>query len=290
MLPLAVSGTAICPTNRARRKAYCNRNTMETNHEFPPQTRRLPATSALGPQRRHFLKAGVSAVVMPWVVPCSVFGDFAPSNRIHAGIIGCGNQSTIDLPAFLGHDECQVIAVCDVNRGSHGYRTPDQFLGREPARELVNAFYATKNRSGAYHGCEAYNDFRDVLRRKDIDVVAVIVPDHWHALIAIAAVREGKDVYCEKPLSLCVKQGQAMVEAVRNTDEFFRRAACIAPARPTASPANWSAMAGSAGYGGLLPRWPSRTRSTPARAGSPCPCRTVSITACGSALHQGSLS
>jgi predicted dehydrogenase len=108
-----------------------------------------------------------------------------------------------------------VIAVCDVNRGSHGYRTPDQFLGREPARESVNAFYAAKTGSGTYHGCEAYNDFREVLGRKDVDVVAVIVPDHWHALITIAAVRAGKDVYCEKPLSLCVKQGQAMVGEVR---------------------------------------------------------------------------
>ncbi len=215
---------------------------MNSRHKPDDCQRRLRSA----PTRRHFLKAGVSAVVMPWVVPCSVFGDFAPSNRIHAGIIGCGNQSTIDLPAFLGHDECQVIAVCDVNRGSHGYRTPDQFLGREPARELVNAFYATKNRSGAYHGCEAYNDFRDVLRRKDIDVVAVIVPDHWHALIAIAAVREGKDVYCEKPLSLCVKQGQAMVEAVRKHGRILQTGSMY-----RSSPANRFACE----FG---PQWPDR--------------------------------
>lgn len=168
--------------------------------------------------RRRFLKtAGVlsAAAGMPWIVPSSVFGAKAPSNRVNIGFIGCGNQSTIDLPAFLGHDDCQILAVCDVNTASHGYRTPDQFLGRKPAQDKVNAFYAGRRASGSYKGCDAYNDFRDVLKRKDIDAVVIVVPDHWHALMTVMAAKAGKDIYCEKPLSLTVSDGRAMVKAVR---------------------------------------------------------------------------
>ena len=168
--------------------------------------------------RRDFLKAGAAALGaagVPLLVPSSVFGAAAPSNRIGVGFIGNGNQSTIDLPAFLGHVDCQVVAVCDVNTASYGYRTPDQFLGRKPAQDKVNAFYGARKSSGQYKGCDACNDFREVLSRKDVDAVAIVVPDHWHALMTVMAAKAGKDIYCEKPLSLCVRQGQAMVAAVR---------------------------------------------------------------------------
>ena len=168
--------------------------------------------------RRGFLKTAggaLGAAAAPSIVPASVFGANAPSNRIHVGFIGNGNQSTIDLPAFLGHSDVQVLAVCDVNTASYGYKTPDQFLGRKPAQEKVNAFYAAQRTSGTFRGCDAYNDFRDVLARGDIDVVAIVVPDHWHGLMTVMAARAGKDIYCEKPLSLTVRQGQAMVKAVR---------------------------------------------------------------------------
>lgn len=168
--------------------------------------------------RRQFLKGAAAfsaAASAPWLVPASVFGANAPSNRIHVGFIGCGNQSTIDLPAFLGHDDAQVLAVCDVNTASGGYKDDKQFLGRKPAQDKVNAFYAKKTAAGSYKGCDAYSDFRDVLARKDIDVVTIVVPDHWHAYIALAAAKAGKDMYCEKPLSLTVAQGQAMVKAIR---------------------------------------------------------------------------
>jgi predicted dehydrogenase len=175
--------------------------------------------------RRQFLRtaavlsAGAGA---PLVLPSSVFGANAPSHRITVGFIGCGNQSTIDLPAFLGHDDCQVVAVCDVNTASSGYRTPDQFLGRQPAQEKVNAFYGARAGSGSYKGCDAYHDFRDVLARRDIDAVALVVPDHWHGLMTVMAARAGKDIYCEKPLSLTVSQGQAMVKAVREQKRILQ--------------------------------------------------------------------
>ena len=177
------------------------------------------------PTRRDFVRtaAALSAVAgAPQLVPASVFGANAPSNRIHVGFIGCGNQSTIDLPAFLGHEDCQVVAVCDVNTASHGYKTPEQFLGRKPGQERVNAYYAEKRASGSYKGCDAYNDFRDVLARKDVDAVAIVVPDHWHAVMVVLAARAGKDMYCEKPMSLTVRQGQAMVKAVREHQRILQ--------------------------------------------------------------------
>ena len=146
----------------------------------------------------------------------------APSNRIHVGFIGCGNQSTIDLPAFLQYDDCQVRAVCDVNTASHGYRNPDQFLGRRPAQETVNKFYASRQDAGSYRDCAAYEDFRELLARDDIDAVTCVVPDHWHALITVMAARAGKDIYCEKPLSLTIGQGQAMVRAVRENQRILQ--------------------------------------------------------------------
>jgi predicted dehydrogenase len=168
--------------------------------------------------RRRFIQTAASfsaAAGWPLVAPARLFGADAPSNRVNLGFIGCGNQSTIDLPAFLGHPDCQVLAVCDVNTASGGYRTADQYLGRQPAQEKVHAFYAARQASGLYRGCEAYQDFREVLARPDIDAVAIVVPDHWHALMVVLAARAGKDIYCEKPLSLTVRQGQAMVQAVR---------------------------------------------------------------------------
>ncbi|MHB8900029.1 MAG: Gfo/Idh/MocA family protein [Thermoguttaceae bacterium] len=168
--------------------------------------------------RRVFLKraaVAAGAVGVPWAVPHSVFGAEAPSNRIHVALIGCGNQSRVDLPAILRYDDVQVTDVCDVNRGSYGYARPEHFLGREPARQKVEEHYAQKTPSGTFQGCRAHADFREVLARDDIDAVLVVLPDHWHALVACMATRQGKDVYCQKPLTLTVHDGQAMIKAVR---------------------------------------------------------------------------
>jgi predicted dehydrogenase len=165
--------------------------------------------------RREFLRCAAATCAAPWLAPSSVLGADAPSNRINVGFIGMGNQSRVDLPAFLKQPDVQVAAVCDVNTAGYGYADPKHFLGRKPGQDSVNAFYAKKTGVETYRGCDAYNDFREVLARKDIEAVAIVVPDHWHALIAIAAAKAGKDIYCEKPLSLCVRQGRAMVEAVR---------------------------------------------------------------------------
>jgi len=182
--------------------------------------------SGIALTRRHFFKTTAAlasaAFAAPHLVPSSVFGADAPSNRIHVGFIGLGNQSTIDLPAFLRNDDVQVVAVCDVNTASHGYKTPEQFLGRKPGEEKVNKYYAEKSGAGAYKGCDAYNDFREILGRKDIDVVALVVPDHWHGLMTVMAAQAGKDIYCEKPLSLTINQGKKMVAAVRKHQRILQ--------------------------------------------------------------------
>lgn len=153
---------------------------------------------------------------MPLLLPSWAHGATAPSNRITVGCIGTGNQGFNILQQFLNHSEAQVVAVCDVNRASNGYLRDDQFLGREPAQKVVNAFYAKDQFSGQFQGCALYQDFREVLGRKDIDAVTIVVPDHWHGLMTVMACKAGKDIYCEKPLSLTIEQGRAMVKAVRD--------------------------------------------------------------------------
>ena len=166
--------------------------------------------------RRDFLRATAAGVLSaPWIVPASVFGVNSPSNRINVGCIGTGNMGKVDLHGLMHQDDTQIVAVCDVNRGSYGYKTATQFLGREPARKWVDRYYAGKKRSGIYKGCDVYSDFRELLARDDIDAVSVTTPDHWHAIPTIMAARSGKHVYCQKPLSLTIAEGRAMVEAVR---------------------------------------------------------------------------
>jgi hypothetical protein len=128
----------------------------------------------------------------------------------------------VDLPGWLQHEDCQVVAVCDVNRASHGYRDENHFLGREPQRDFVNRYYAQKKTSGRYEGCAMYTDFREILARADIDAVAIITPDHWHAVQTVLAARAGKDIYCQKPMSLTVRDGRDMIEAVRRQQRILQ--------------------------------------------------------------------
>ena len=129
--------------------------------------------------------AALGAAAVPAIVPASVFGQPRPSNRIHVGFIGCGNQSTIDLPAFLGQDDVQVVAVCDVNTRQPRLRSPSSSSAASRPRRRSMRTTPKKSPPGQYKGCDAYNDFREVLARRDIDAVAIVVPDHWHALMTV---------------------------------------------------------------------------------------------------------
>lgn len=161
--------------------------------------------------RRSLLKraAGVSvaAVGFPYVVASSVLvkaGSVAPSNRITMGCIGVGGQGTGKVRGFLGNADVRIVAVCDVVESR-----------RQNAKGIVDRRYDDK-------GCASYNDFRDILAREDIDTVVIVTQDHWHAVIAVAAAKAGKDMYCEKPLGVSVVEGQAIARAVRTYGRVFQ--------------------------------------------------------------------
>ncbi|UCG55977.1 MAG: Gfo/Idh/MocA family oxidoreductase [Phycisphaerales bacterium] len=180
--------------------------------------------------RREFLNKAAGVIGLPYVVSSSALGANGPvpSSRTTMGFIGVGGMGTNNMRAFLNQPGVQVVAVCDVVKASneygHWYKKGWQgpWFGREPARKIVDDHYARKNRSGEYKDCTAYRDFREVLRRDDIDAVCITTPDQWHAIPAIMAAEAGKHIYCEKPLSLTVTEGRAMVEAVRRYGVVFQ--------------------------------------------------------------------
>jgi predicted dehydrogenase len=176
------------------------------------------------PSRRSFLKAAAVAVGAPTVLPSSVFGQNAPSNRINVGVIGLGTRGIPDMKVFAGNEDVQIRAICDVNKASGGYRDETTVMGREPALKLVNDYYGDKQRSGKYTGVDAYTDFQDIINHDDIDAVAVVVPDHWHATMSIMAAEAGKDIFCQKPLTLCIQEGRDMIAAVRKHGRILQTA------------------------------------------------------------------
>jgi predicted dehydrogenase len=162
--------------------------------------------------RRNFLKTAIVAGTAPLVLRSSLFAaDAAPSKQITLGFIGIGAQGYGLLGNCLGRNDFRVLAVCDVD-------TTRRNLGKKSVEER----YAKDTKSGEYKGCETYEDFREMLARKDIDAVVIATPDHWHAGTSIAAAKAGKDIYCEKPMAHTVLEGRAMVNAVRANQRIFQ--------------------------------------------------------------------
>ena len=162
--------------------------------------------------RRNFLKTAIVAGSAPLILRSRLFAaDTAPSKQITLGFIGMGKQGNELLHACLPRNDFRVLAVSDVDT-----------TRRDLAKQAVESRYAKDAKDGAYKGCDAYSDFRDLLARKDIDAVVIATPDHWHALIAIAAANAGKDIYCEKPMAHTVLEGRAMVNAVRANKRIFQ--------------------------------------------------------------------
>lgn len=154
--------------------------------------------------RRGFLQRSASgiagAVAFPYIVPgraLGLDGTTAPSNRIVIGCIGVGSQGTGNLKSFLPSKDVQVVAVCDVDKAH-----------RDEAAAIINKTYDNND-------CATYNDFRDLILRGDLDALSIAVPDHWHAIPAIEGAKNGLHMYAEKPLSLTIEQGRAMVDAVQ---------------------------------------------------------------------------
>ena len=177
--------------------------------------------------RRVLLKAAGSTALVagaPWVLPSSVFGRSAPSSRINIGVIGLGTRGIPDMKVFMQNEDVQIRAICDVNTASGGYRDEVTVMGLEPALKIANQYYGEKRKNGAYEGVVATSDFRDILGRDDIDAVAIVVPDHWHAPMTIRAAKAGKDIFCQKPLTLTLGEGQDMIKAVRKHGRILQTA------------------------------------------------------------------
>lgn len=177
--------------------------------------------------RRHFLRqsAGAlcAAVAVPSLIPASALGRggaMVPSERVTMGFIGVGGQGgghllggawTYLTGGYAARKDVQVLAVCDVVRSR-----------RENATQRVNQNYTQTLGLGNYQSCQAYVDFRQVLDRDDIDAVLIATPAHWHAIMAIMAAQAGKDIYCEKPTAVTVRESQAVVKAVRRYGRVYQ--------------------------------------------------------------------
>ncbi len=168
--------------------------------------------------RREFLgAAGASAVATaaaPWIVPDTALGaqgTTVPSARITVGLIGVGCMGRGHLNWLLGEESVQLLAVCDVDR-----------LRRHYAQATAEDRYAAQRGAGTYRGCTAYNDYRELLARPDIDAVVIATPDHWHTPISVHAAKAGKDIYCEKPISMTIQEGRCLVETVRRYGRVFQ--------------------------------------------------------------------
>ena len=171
-------------------------------------------TTLTGCNRRQFLKTTgmlAAASTAPLILPRRVFGADAPGNKVTMGFIGCGRQAySSNIPQFMAVRGVQVVAVCDVD----SWRL-------DQAKKLVEGFYTKKNDAG-FKGCEAYKDFRELLARPDMDAVMISTPDHWHVPMAIAAVKAGKDVSLEKPITRYINEGRMLADLCAKHKRVFR--------------------------------------------------------------------
>lgn len=151
--------------------------------------------------RRGFLKTAAGSVfAAPFFTPASARGadgHVAPSNRVVMGCIGVGSQGSGNMREFTHMNEVQIVAVCDVDRDH-----------RESAKKAVDSRYENED-------CKMYVDFRELIGRSDLDAVSIAVPDHWHAIPAIAAAKAGLDIFGEKPLSRTIRESRAICNAVQ---------------------------------------------------------------------------
>ena len=179
----------------------------------------MKTKSKSGLSRRSFIEKSLKGAVatsflvsgFPTIVPASVFGKKAPSNRINIGAIGNGRISRgHDLPGVWKHDYAQVMAVCDVDTKR-----------AEDGKKIVNEYYTKKN-GKPFDGVKVYHDYKELVKNKDIDAVLISTPDHTHAMIAIAAAREGKHIYMQKPASLTISEGRIVSDFVQKSGVVFQ--------------------------------------------------------------------
>ena len=154
--------------------------------------------------RRRFLAVAGVAAAAPMIVPSSLLGQAAPSKRINVASFGWGMQGPGNTDALMHRKDCQVVAVCDLDKNH-----------LKQAIDSVNGFYKNQD-------CKGYSNYLEVLAREDIDAVMIAVPDHQHALVAIAAAKNKKDIYGEKPLAKTIAEQQAIVKAVQQNKRIWQ--------------------------------------------------------------------
>lgn len=209
--------------------------------------------------RRKFLGQTAAAAIGLSIIPRRVLGGAGyvpPSDKVNIAFIGVGSQGLRVMLRFLREPDVQGVAVCDPNKVSANYPqwdthefcksvrkllnvdsgwdwlSPDQPIqlthslrvtsgvaGREPCQKIVDAYYATQQRSGDYRGCSAYNDFRELLeKQQDLDAVIVCTTDNLHATVSAAAMKKRKHVFCQKPLTHTIYEARRLTEIARETD------------------------------------------------------------------------
>ena len=169
--------------------------------------------------RRNFIRQSAAVLMGFVIVPRYVLGGhrpdgskyIPPSDMISLGFIGCGKQGRILSNYFLSTNEIRIIALSEVYKDKTELMLKTIKTNQEKNNQPVND-----------NGIAVYTDFRELLYRKDIDAVVIATPDHWHAAVAVRAAEAGKDIYCEKPLALTVKEGRAMVNAARKHKRIFQ--------------------------------------------------------------------
>ncbi|HUT33437.1 MAG TPA: Gfo/Idh/MocA family oxidoreductase [Planctomycetota bacterium] len=150
--------------------------------------------------RRNFLRGAAGAAAAPLFVRSSAFGA---NDKLTMGCIGLGGQGSGDMRGFMGFSDLRVLAVCDVRKAN-----------RDRAKGSVDKHYNNQD-------CTAHNDFREVIDRKDVDTILIATPDHWHAIIGAHAIKNGKDVYSEKPETLTVREGRILVQTARRYGRVY---------------------------------------------------------------------
>jgi predicted dehydrogenase len=248
--------------------------------------------------RRNFLAQTATAALGLAIVPRHVLGGAGyvpPSDKVTLAFIGVGSQGFRVMIKFLREPDVQGIAVCDANQGGAGHPqwethefcnsvrellgvssgwdwlSPDQPLqlnhslwatngvsGREPCRQIVQAYYGAQQRSGAYQGCAAYRDFRELLEKeKDLDAVVVCTTDNLHAAVSVAAMQKGKHVFCQKPLTHTIYEARRMAEIARQRGVATQIAVANQASEDTRSLCEWI-WSGAIGPVREVANWSSR--------------------------------
>ncbi|MEA3461298.1 MAG: Gfo/Idh/MocA family oxidoreductase, partial [Bacteroidota bacterium] len=193
--------------------------------------------------RREFVGTTAAATAFT-VVPRHVLGGVgytAPSDKLNIAYIGCGTQGIREMAPLLKEEDVQITSVCDPNKFTTDYvdwslngirnimrRTLEDSEwgsgldgipgGRDLGKELVDKYYALKSGQGSYDGCKSYNDYRELLEKEtDVDAVKVMTPDHLHAAVSIASLKNGKPVVIHKPIANRMKEALLTIDTARTT-------------------------------------------------------------------------